>query len=159
MISESVICAIISAAGVVLSALVSADVSKRTTQSQIDLEIIKQNAELKKENMEWQHLFEQENRKSISEIITLVSEILRLRKSGVSGDMYREAIGKINFLRVREKGRMKTLLDILYYDIETCQEKALWDECKIKATLASIVDEQRKQENKYCRHDTSSTIN
>lgn len=158
MISESVICALITATGVVASALIAIPVAKKSARTQVDVEIIKQNAELKKKNMEWQHLFEQENDKVLSEILTLVPEMLRLRKNGVSGNMYREALEKINFLRVRETGRMKALLDILYYDLESWHGRMMWDEDKIKSTLARIVDEQRHQKNEHCGHDATSAV-
>lgn len=126
--------ALIGAASVILSAIISTRISKFTTKAEIK-------AAREQQNRVWEHEKEITENAEFSEMLTAVSEFLRL-KSGVS---YKTAIEKVNLIRIKAHGIMATQLDSLYYSIENNGDRVSVDNNEVKKWLACVIEEQRKQ--------------
>lgn len=125
--NTEIICAIISAAGVVASSVISWLISKSTA-----------NKEIRKMRMTWDHEKEIAYGENFAEMVSAVSLYINSRNIG---DGYR-ALEAVSKLRAKESGALAKKLDTLHSKIEKNQFSDL-DKC-----LSEVIEQNRKIERK-----------
>lgn len=128
-ITEGILIAIITGVPALVSAIVSLIASRITIW-----------AENKKMKMAWNHEEKMQYEKEFAEMLTSVKFLLD-RKTSTE---LKDAIEKINIVRVKSTGSVASLLDNLYSEVAVASITAA-DWWKIETRLANLVDARREQ--------------
>lgn len=128
-ITEGILIAIITGVPALVSAIVSLIASKITIW-----------AENKKMKMAWNHEEKMQYEREFAEMLTSVKFLLD-RKTSTE---LKDAIEKINIVRVKSTGSVASLLDNLYSEVAVASITAA-DWWKIETRLANLVDARREQ--------------
>ena len=128
-ITEGILIAIITGVPALVSAIVSLIASRITIW-----------AENKKMKMAWNHEEKMQYEREFAEMLTSVKFLLD-RKTSTE---LKDAIEKINIVRVKSTGSVASLLDNLYSEVAVASiTDADW--WKIETRLANLVDARREQ--------------
>lgn len=122
-----VVCSLIAAGGVVVSAMFSWLISHSTI-----------NKEIKKTQMTWKR---EDVISSDDEFAKMSAEVAKYLQSG-SITLKQEAIAEVAFVRSKESGELASKLDALYSTIESGNLSAS-DDC-----LSAVLEEKRKRKRK-----------
>lgn len=128
-ITEGILIAIITGVPALVSAIVSLIASRITIW-----------AENKKMKMAWNHEEKMQYEREFAEMLTSVKFLLD-RKTSTE---LKDAIEKINIVRVKSTGSVASLLDNLYSEVAVASITAA-DWWKIETRLANLVDARREQ--------------
>ena len=100
--------------------------------------------ELKRMEMAWDYKDRKEYKKEFAEMLSAVKELIDNRTSSELKD----AIWKVNLLRVQSEGAVLSLLNILYSELAYAKKLAVdWD--KIEMLLENLVDAVSKKETEH----------
>lgn len=130
-IDPTVVCAIITAAGTILSALLAWAVSRSTAKR-----------ELKKLQLIWEREDVVSSDDDFAQMADSVARYIQRNRSSDGAD----AAGKVNALRARETGDLAKALDLLYCAISNSKGQDYPNFEKIQQCLSVVVEEKRKKQ-------------
>lgn len=135
-IDPTVVCAIITAAGTILSTLLAWAVSRSTAKR-----------ELKKLHLIWDREDVVSSDDDFAQMANSIARYIQLNHSRDGAD----AAGKVNAIRARETGELAEALDLLYCAISDSRARDYPNFEEIKQCLSVVVEEKRKKKRQAQR--------